>query len=330
MSVLTILVSLADSFTITTHLCTGIARALWQRQHTAVQSATALRTNQGWQLSSSSSALEDGMENNRLMHAMIRVPNVTETVAYYTGRGAQVTRQNSQKSAFITFGRSEFRASDSSNEPTQQDAFQLELTTLNAPFERGNAVEYLGLSKLLEFSNNLRQAASFNAPPPGLSQSPQNDKNDVDPNGYELKSVASAPGDLLSRICLRIKINSDKPTNGELVPDELINVSDFYTCVLGMEQVAADETSVFLRYTKTNSLGVATTLVFSKNDEPLEMGNSFDHLVIGTANVHAAAEAIQEKGFPECIFLSPTPMFGTTVLGITDPNGYKLYLAETK
>mmetsp|Transcript_26329 Transcript_26329/g.47759 ORF Transcript_26329/g.47759 Transcript_26329/m.47759 type:complete len:110 (-) Transcript_26329:262-591(-) len=109
-----------------------------------------------------------------------------------------------------------------------------------------------------------------------------------------------------------------------------MNVSDFYSCVLGMEQVAADETSVYLRYTKTNSLGVATTLVFSKNDEPLEMGNSFDHLVIGTANVHAAAEVIREKGFPDCIFLTPTPMFGTTVLGLTDPNGYKLYLAETK
>jgi hypothetical protein len=60
------------------------------------------------------------------------------------------------------------------------------------------------------------------------------------------------------------------------------------------------------------------------------MGNSFDHLVIGTASVYAAAEAIQEKGFPDCIFLSPTPMFGTTVMGITDPNGYKLYLTKTK
>ena len=65
------------------------------------------------------------------------------------------------------------------------------------------------------------------------------------------------------------------------------------------------------------------------NDEPLVMGNMVDHLVFGTPSVDAAAEVLgaTEQG-KEAIFMEPTAMFGTTILGIKDPNGYTIYLAE--
>jgi hypothetical protein len=97
-----------------------------------------------------------------------------------------------------------------------------------------------------------------------------------------------------------------------------------------MELVAADEKLLCLRYKHLKQqAGVATTLVFTKSsDEPFEMGNCWDHLAISTRNVDAASTALCETSFEKVIFMEPSHMFGTKIMGLDDPSGYKVYLVE--
>jgi hypothetical protein len=65
------------------------------------------------------------------------------------------------------------------------------------------------------------------------------------------------------------------------------------------------------------------------------VGDCFDHLVIATqtsieelyarfSNSAATADDIEECR----IFMKPTDMFGKKVMGLLDPNGYKVILAS--
>lgn len=95
-----------------------------------------------------------------------------------------------------------------------------------------------------------------------------------------------------------------------------------------MKLVAADEQDICLRYDNAET-GVATTLVFSKSqEESLEMGNCLDHFAISTKNVDAAFSTLRESLPDNVVFMDPTRMFGTKIMGLHDPNGYKVYLVE--
>jgi len=249
---------------------------------------------------------EDCMSQNKLLHCMLRVPNVNATLDFWKEQGANVysyRKTSKAETAFVGFGEA------------QQDSFSLEITTkINDDFVLGNAISYFGISMLRDMKNLVMAAAGEKSAGWSVAN---------DPNGIEIRPVASAPGDVFARICFNVN-GSQK--------DVFAQTTSFYE-QLGMELVAADDQVICLRYTnnKKNDSGVATTLVFSKSlNELLEMGNCYDHLAISTPNVQAAATALRDAldDPDDVIFMDPCPMFGTQIMGLTDPNGYKVFLVE--
>ena len=155
---------------------------------------------------------------------------------------------------------------------------------------------------LLQFDNNLLGVITGDEAPKQQAE---------EPNGIAVRSSASAPGDYFARFAL--KTNDLEATHA------------FYTSVLGMECKAEDEKMVCLRY--ENGVfqgGVSTTLVFDLTKEEIEKGDCFDHIAITTdADVSSLFDTMQDQK----VFMKPTEMFGKQVMGLVDPNGYKVVLA---
>lgn len=248
------------------------------------------------------------MSTHRLSHVMLRVPSVDRTVAYWTERMGTVlisrkTEQGSLQSAFVALG----------NGTSTDHCFALELVQDTATtFQLGTCLSYIGVSMLLQFQNNLRAAAS------GQTPDPQGDE----PNGIPVLSAASAPGDYLCRLALR--------TNN--LPETL----KFYSELLHMTVMAVDDDVLCLRYNKGASPlstitaggggGVSTTLIFQATTDPIESGTCFDHLAIRTTNpIDEEYQKFRTAG--ATITMMPTTMFGSTVMGVRDPNGYKIVIA---
>jgi len=263
---------------------------------------------------------------SRLSHAMLQVPSVDTTLQFWKETSnAQVTASSQidsndngddkLKSAFCVLG----------NGKSIDKCFALELVrNKHKEFVLGNAISYLGISKLIQFASpeDLISVITGSKPDPPEQE---------EPNGLRTELVASAPGDYFARFCLHTSA-LDKTT-------------DFYTNILGMDVAAVGDNGemLCLRYpsalltdmTDDSSVyGVPTTLVFEPlpRGSTLSMGNCFDHLVIATeADIDAVYEQVQElleESDLECpIFMKPTKMFGQKVIGVMDPNGYKIILA---
>jgi len=310
-----------------------------------------IRIRRGWNTATSATTtssrwatddkLEHPLVSSGLAHAMLRVPSVNKTVEYYVGRGGNLQMYNSYPSgaetAFVNF------APNIGNKG-EEGYFSLELTTSSVGddsinFRVGNELQYIGLSMLPDFDkSNLESVILKQENKPCL---------EYDPNGIAIKSVPSAPGDLLARLCLTI----------DTAKTDLLQVEEFYTGLLGMEMVASDEQSVILRYNEESSgkgkssnqssrFGVPTSMVFalpppvsmtdddkSPQLELLKKGNCFDHLVIEVENIDIANTFLQQrianKGDDKSvIFMQPTMMFGKKLMGIIDPSGYQVYLMK--
>ena len=245
---------------------------------------------------------------HRLSHVMLRVPSVDRTVAYWTERMGTVlvSRKNehgSLHSAFVALG----------NGTSTQNCFALELVQANSnrsnaipsDFQLGTCLSYIGVSMLLQFQNNLRGAAS------GETPDPQGDE----PNGIPVVSAASAPGDYLCRLALR--------TN------KLTETLQFYSELLHMTVMAVDDDVLCLRYNNKHSRsgGVSTTLIFESTKDPIVLGNCLDHVAVRTTNpIEDEYQKFIAAGKP--ITMVPTTMFGSTVMGVRDPNGYNIILAS--
>ena len=288
----------------------------------------------------SNNLLSDPSAASRLSHAMLQVPSVDKTVSYWKDTVyAKVTASSKLektgggesgdelRSAFVVLG----------NGKTVEDCFALELVKKkHKTFELGNAISYLGVSKLIQYANteDLLQVLTGNAKKPTAEE---------EPNGIHVSSCASAPGDFFARFCLHTT--------------DMEATRDFYTDILGMKIAAVDDDGkmLCLRYSSpmrssssssnknasaSPSYGVPTTLVFeplnpSPNDAKLDKGNCFDHLVIKTKadidavyeQVQASLEEAKDLGVASSIFMKPVEMFGQKVFGILDPNGYKIILA---
>jgi catechol 2,3-dioxygenase-like lactoylglutathione lyase family enzyme len=277
--------------------------------------------------------------NKRLSHAMLMVPNVQETVDYWTkyhhGRVIRSSSSSSSssssnnngddatattlKGAFVVLGQQQNR------QPQQQQPFALELTTfrgnqhkLSSSSSLSHSIAYIGVSLL--------------APPllpPTLvgDAAAPTQAGTTDPNGICVRKVAAAPGDsFLSRFCLYSKT------------DSLDEMQDFYTSVVGMKCMAVDEKQLCLRFEKYNNNGggaggVPTTLVFEndkdqKKTSRMQQKNScFDHLAI---QVHGDIDEEYKRIQQQChqdscrLCLEMTEMFGNKLFGVLDPSGYKV------
>lgn len=194
------------------------------------------------------------------------------------------------------------------NGQTTDQAFALELVqTENCQIE--NVLNYIGVCLLLQFQGNLK----------GLIMGEDKAKQEgQEPNGVPVKSCASSPGDYLSRICLK--------------SNNLLKTQAFYKDLLGMKVAAADELQLCLRYSSDsggnyNNYGVPTTPVFEGTNEKLDHGTCSDNLAIRTTtSIHQLYEQWQNCD-DAVIYLKPTEMFGSVVMGLRDHNGYKVVLA---
>ena len=285
------------------------------------------------------------MSSNRLSHIMLRVPSVQETVEYWVARGATVTRHNKSEktgveTAFVSLG-------SSKSTDDVSGCFSLEITSLPPGEEQdaGNSIRYIGTSMLLDYKNNLIGAIFGEKKGDDVGAEAA---TVVEPNGIDVRRVASGPGDYFARLCLRPKPISASGEIESVNGDDSSRMSslqvteEFYTKILGMRVVANDSDLLCLRYNQNSAdgsadgsrgAGVATTLVFSTEghaaDEELVIGNMLDHIVISTRSVDEAADLIMatdEGGM--AIFMEPKNMFGKKILGIRDPNGYQIYLTE--
>jgi predicted enzyme related to lactoylglutathione lyase len=243
---------------------------------------------------------------------MLRVPSVDKTVSYWTEKGGKVLASrergvngNAQlMSAFVALGRTE-QSKDGDDNSDKSECFAFEfVVTDKETYNLGNIISYVGVSMLLQFQNNLL----------GLVQGekPQQSQGD-EPNGIDVKLAASAPGDLLARFALKSK--------------NLAATQTFYESILGFDAKGADENMLCLRYNTASFPGVPTMLIFDATDEDLVMGDCFDHLAIfTTTSIDVQHQRIKESGSK--IFMNPTEMFGKKVMGVIDPNGYKVVLAS--
>ena len=296
---------------------------------------------------------------------MLKVPNVDETVDYWTQtHGAQIrisrpvsknedntntdtpmtTHADGSKparlaSAFVELGNavtSQQEDPQTTKNPITSFALEIVRTKISKDaYSIGNCVSYIGMSMLLTYQMTqpdglLNVIRSAKTPPPGVELPPPQPDQEI--NGIPIQSVASAPGDYFARLALSTK--------------QLEATADFYTTVLGMNIKAQDDTTLCLRYepeirngddndNNNDPLvqfnGIPTTLVFDLlEDAALDMGDCFDHLAILTyAPIDPLYERIQEsKNLPTNIFMKPTDMFGKRVMGLMDPNGYKIVLAS--
>jgi catechol 2,3-dioxygenase-like lactoylglutathione lyase family enzyme len=323
-------------------------------------------TNDGNQKSKSSQANKKHQDHpmaktSRFSHVMLKVPSVDKAVDYWIEQGGKVVisredpnATNGQAgrllSAFVEMGSSnnnnkskENLNDQSSSSSSTKKAFALELVSMGdqKQFELGTSISYIGLSLLLQFQNNLLGVITGSDKPPKAPK--------PEPNGIPVQYCASAPGDYLCRLALK--------------SNNLPATLEFYTTVLGMDAKAQDETMICLRYDNNNdtpsegssssssssgsSSGVPTTLLFdatptmttttttttAANEDDttsnkIIKGNCLDHIAIGTsASIEEQYERIKSLGTCS-IFMNPTEMFGQTVMGVIDPNGYKVVLAS--
>jgi catechol 2,3-dioxygenase-like lactoylglutathione lyase family enzyme len=254
---------------------------------------------------------------------MLKVPSVDATVKYWTDKGGTIRASRAKdelntangcvelRSAFVELGCLKSSSKNKNDVGGEKPvSFALELVATNKKnvesYSIGNAISYIGVSMLLQFQNNLLGAIQ--------GESPQ--AQGEEPNGIPVQSSASAPGDLLARIAFK--------------SNNLQSTHQFYTDILGMDAKAQDDDMVCLRYDNACFKGgVPTTLVFEKEIGEIHVGDCFDHFVIATkTSIEDLYSWLQQHDTK--IFMKPTDMFGKKVMGLIDPNGYKVIIASTQ
>ncbi len=296
-------------------------------------------------------------ETSRLSHAMLKVASVDDSVEFWVSKGGRVIRSKSNGktngeakllSAFVQMGpvgASKSKDADNSDEEKDSESFALEivkgpLDETSKKNDSKHGLSYLGLSMLLRFRDRNPLLELMTGPSSGdddadddASSTKENkSESNSESEDFPVKYVASAPGDGFAQLAL-------------LSDNKLVETCDFYTTILGMDQKAQDQNLLCLRYDcedpSKKTTGVATTLVFENQvgtDESTEESGKiksgcFDHLAISTTssitnlyeNILEENESTRKEN-PVKVYMKPTPMFGNQVLGLIDPNGYKVVL----
>lgn len=285
---------------------------------------------------SSSSPNAAMSESSRLSHATLKVPSVDDSVDYLTSMGGRIVRSQSNGKtngearllcAFVQLGPvggGKPKDTDATKDDSQ--FFSLEIMQGSTPkaSESSHGLSYLGLSMLLKFQNKNPLLELMTGKSSDENKDSSDSQNEIDEHEhFPIKYVASAPGDGIAQLAL-------------LSDDKLVETCHFYTKVLGMDQKAQDAELLCLRYDGgEDPTGVATTLVFQNqpSSESTETNGGgagcFDHLAINTtSSIGGLYQSIleeNEKGQENIkVYMKPTPMFGASVLGLFDPNGYRV------
>lgn len=233
---------------------------------------------------------------NRMLHAMLHVQNIDDSLKFYENLGMKVLscnrRSNGAATAFIGFG-----------ELRDMASFALELSAPKQPkVDQANLETRKGIS-----------IGSFK----GITVSqPAELGGQLDPDGYPIGILPQTQASIVA-LCLETS--------------DLDSSISFYTQKLGMSRAEGPvqhgeaNVSTDICYFQYPS-GPQTFLCLRQSNVPVDLGTGFDHLVISTADVEAAAAQLQEKGVK--IALPPTVMFGLKITGVVDDDGYKIYLVD--
>jgi len=111
---------------------------------------------------------------------------------------------------------------------------------------------------------------------------------------------------------------------------------DFYTKVLGMTLLRTSENPeykyslAFVGYGNGNPEQAEIELTYNWGTDRYDLGNAYGHIALGVPDAYAACEKIKAAGGN--VTREPGPVKGgTTVIAfVTDPDGYKIELIQTK
>lgn len=111
---------------------------------------------------------------------------------------------------------------------------------------------------------------------------------------------------------------------------------DFYTKVLGMELLRTSENPqyqyslAFLGFGGGNPAQAELELTYNWGTDHYDLGTAYGHIALGVPDAYAACEKIRAAGGQ--ITREPGPVKGgsTVIAFVTDPDGYKIELIQTK
>ena len=215
--------------------CWGFSRQHGRPPSSSSSWKLSLRSSSRSQLGASSQQDEEHSSSASLLastsflsHAMLKVPNVDETVEYWTQtHGAQIrisrpvsknedntntdtpmtthadgTKPARLASAFVELGNavtSHQEDPQTTKNPITSFALEVVGTKISKDaYSIGNCISYIGMSMLLTYQMTqpdglLNVIRSAKTPPPGVELPPPQPDQEI--NGIPIQSVASAPGD---------------------------------------------------------------------------------------------------------------------------------------
>ncbi|MBL8372025.1 MAG: lactoylglutathione lyase [Burkholderiaceae bacterium] len=111
---------------------------------------------------------------------------------------------------------------------------------------------------------------------------------------------------------------------------------DFYTQVLGMTLLRTSENPeykyslAFLGFDGGNPGQAEIELTWNWGVEQYELGTAYGHIALGVPDAYAAVETIRAAGGNITREAGPVKGGTTVIAFVTDPDGYKIELIQTK
>ncbi len=111
---------------------------------------------------------------------------------------------------------------------------------------------------------------------------------------------------------------------------------DFYTQVLGMQLLRRSENPeykyslAFVGYGGGNPDQAEIELTYNWGTTAYDIGTAFGHIAIAVSDAHAACERIKAAGGQVTREAGPVKGGTTVIAFVTDPDGYKIELIQTK
>jgi lactoylglutathione lyase len=110
---------------------------------------------------------------------------------------------------------------------------------------------------------------------------------------------------------------------------------DFYTRVMGMQLLRTTDRPdqkyalAFVGY-GDESQGAVLELTYNYGVDKYEMGGAFGHIAIAVPDAYAACEKIKAAGGQVTREAGPVKGGNTVIAFVTDPDGYKIELIQSK